>query len=319
LTAPYGPPPAPRQRRRGGVVWPLILIFIGGVFLLQNTGYLPSNFWMNLWRLWPLVLVLVGIELLFAHRIPWVALAGLGAVVLIFGAIVASARLPSASGPAVTRTTQTDLGGASQAVVTVRSGAGQLNVGPIVQAQTNALATMTYSGPPELAPEPRYTAAASGTGQLEYQTSGRPGPGFIPFVDGHSDAAARMDLNVAPNVPITSLIVQAGATDARLDLSTLHVSRMDLSIGAATAWIRFPEAAGTTTAHISGGASTITLEIPQGVAARIQHRGGLNTLDIDQSRFPQQQEGLYRSADYDTAQNKLDITLETGVTTIQVK
>ena len=66
----------PRQRRRGGVVWPLILIFIGGVFLLENTGYLPPNFWMNLWRLWPLVLVLVGIELLFASRIPWVALAG---------------------------------------------------------------------------------------------------------------------------------------------------------------------------------------------------------------------------------------------------
>ena len=73
-----------------------------------------------------------------------------------------------------------------------------------------------------------------------------------------------------------------------------------------------------TTAHISGGASTITLEIPQGVAARIQQRGGLNTLNVDQGRFPQQQEGVYRSTDYDTAQNKLDVTLETGVTTIQV-
>jgi hypothetical protein len=29
-------------------------------------------------------------------------------------------------------------------------------------------------------------------------------------------------------------------------------------------------------------------------------------------------EGVYRSADYDSAPNKVDITLETGVTTIQV-
>jgi hypothetical protein len=137
-------------------------------------------------------------------------------------------------------------------------------------------------------------------------------------LDGHSDPAARLELYLAPNVPITSFTVQAGATDAHLDLSNLRLSRLDLSIGAATAWVRFPEATGTTTAHISGGASTITLEIPQEVAARIQQRGGLNTINIDQSRFPRQTEGLYVSPNYDTAQTKLDITLETGVTTIQV-
>jgi len=63
------------------VVGPLVLIFIGGVFLLQNAGYLPPNFWVNLWRLWPLVLVLAGIELLLAHRVPWLVLSGLAACV----------------------------------------------------------------------------------------------------------------------------------------------------------------------------------------------------------------------------------------------
>ena len=58
---------------------PLILIFLGAVFLLQNTGYLPANFWLNLWKLWPLVLVLIGIELLLSHRVPWFALAGVTA------------------------------------------------------------------------------------------------------------------------------------------------------------------------------------------------------------------------------------------------
>jgi hypothetical protein len=127
-----------------------------------------------------------------------------------------------------------------------------------------------------------------------------------------------MDLNLAPSVPITSLVVQTGAADAHLDLSTLHVSNIDMSIGAATAWVRFPERASTTTAHLSGGASTITLEIPQGVAAQIRHRGGLTTFTIDQTRFPQVGDSLYRSPDYDTAQNKLDINIETGITTIQV-
>jgi cell wall-active antibiotic response 4TMS protein YvqF len=312
----------PRQRRRGGVVGPLILIFIGAVFLLENTGYLPANFWMNLWKLWPLVLVLIGIELLLSHRVPWLGLAGLAALVLVVGAAVTSMPLPSATGtnaqPFQT-SANTDLAGATQAAVTVRFGAGQLVIGPIDQPQPNALAMMTFQGPSQLAPRPRYTHTPGGVGQLEFQSSGRDGPPvFPPFGGGGSDQA-HMDLNLAPNVPITSLNIQTGATDARLDLSNLHVASLDMSIGAATAWVRFPEAAGLTTAHISGGASTITLEVPQGVAAQIQYHGGLSTLNVDQSRFPPASDSVFRSPDYDTAANKIDLSIETGATTITVQ
>lgn len=293
-----------------------MLIFIGGVFLLQNAGYLPPNFWMNLWRLWPLVLVLAGIELLLAQRIPALALAGLATVVLILGALATGSSLPMSPTEAapVTRTMQTDLGGATQAAVTVRFGAGQLNIGPILQPPDTQLAMMDYAGPAELAPQASYSPDG-GTGQLDYQVYGR-GPGFAPFLGGVS--SGRMDLTLSPKVPITSLTIQTGATDAHLDLSSLLVSNMDFSVGAASTWIRLPEAAGTTNAHIAGGASTITLEIPQGVGAQIRHRGGLNTMNVDQNRFASAGDGVYRSADYATAANKVDINIETGVTSIQV-
>jgi hypothetical protein len=320
-SSPYGSPPAPpRPRRRGGVVGPLILIFLGAVFLLQNTGYLPPNFWMNLWRLWPLVLVLVGIELLLAHRVSWVALAGVAAVALVLGAFATNTSMPTLGGNAqpVTNTAQTDLQGANQAAVTVRFGAGQLVVGPLERPQPNALAVMNYQGPPQMAPQPRYTPVNGGIGQLEYQSSGRDGPSFLPFANGSTDPA-RMELDLSPNVPISALNIQTGATDARLDLSNLKIGTLDMSIGAASSFVRFPEAGGPMTGHISGGASNITLEIPQGVAAQIQHHGGLTTLNVDQSRFPQVNEVTFRSPDYDTAQNKVDLNIETGVTTITIR
>jgi hypothetical protein len=297
------------------VIGPLVLIFIGCVFLLENTGYLPPNFWVNLWRLWPVLLVLGGIELLLANRLPWIVLAGLAALVLIVGAIAVNASRPLAPGNTAATRLDTRLEGASQAAVTVRYGAGELNLDALPQPASGLLATMSYSGPSDLAPRPIYTAVG-GLGHLDYQTSGRAGPGFIPFVDRGSDA--RMDVSLAPDVQITSLIIQTGATTAHLDLSSLRVANIDMSIGAATAWVRLPENAGPTTMHISGGASTITLEVPRGVAASIRHQGGLSTLNVDQNRFPLVSEGLYRSPDYDTATNKVDISLETGVTTIQV-
>jgi hypothetical protein len=287
------------------------------VFLLENTGYLPPNFWVNLWRLWPVVLVLIGVELLLAHRVPWLALVALAAVVLIVGAVGVNVGMPRSSDSGYTTTSQTDLQGASKAAVTVRFGAGGLNLGQILQPQPDQLATMTYQGPRQLAPQPRYTVSSAGVGQLEYQSNPAGGPASFPFVDGGSDAA-QMDLTLSPTVPITSLNIQTGATDAHLDLSRLQLSSLQMSIGAATTWLRFPESAELTTAHISGGASTLTIEIPQGVAAQIQLRGGLSTVNVDQSRFPQVSDNLYRSPDYATATNKVDLSIETGVTTIQI-
>jgi hypothetical protein len=61
VASPSGPATPPR--RRGSVVWPLLLIAIGSILLLQNLGLLPGNLWGQIWRLWPLALVLIGLEL----------------------------------------------------------------------------------------------------------------------------------------------------------------------------------------------------------------------------------------------------------------
>jgi hypothetical protein len=158
---------------------------------------------------------------------------------------------------------------------------------------------------------------ANGIGRLTYQLSGR-GGGFVPFFGNRSgNADSRLDVTLRPNLPL-SLTVQTGATQARLDLSQLRVSSLDVAMGAAETWVRLPENAGATTAHFSGGATSLTLEIPDGVAAQIRTRGGLNTVSVDQSRFPAAGTDVYRSPDYDSAQNKVDITIETGVSTIHV-
>src|SRR5205085_10690480 len=174
-----------------------------------------------------------------------------------------------------------------------------------------------YEGPPQLVPETHYSVSSGGVGQLDYQTTGRGGPGFIPFTDSRS-GTPQMEVLLSPKVPIASLNVQTGATQTHRDLSNLQISGLDLAIGAANASVQFPNPSGQMTAHISGGASTLTIDIPDGVAAQMQHHGGLNTLNVDQNKFPQVSDGIFRTRDYDTAQNKLDLSIDTGITTIQI-
>jgi hypothetical protein len=299
-------------------VLPSILIVVGGVLLLQNMGVLPANSWTTLWRLWPLAVVLIGLDLLFGRRGGFLAaLLGLAFAALALGIIVGASGWPGTPGrPAVSRSDTQVLRGATQGAVTVRFGAGQLDVGPLLNGGTDQLARMTYDGPSEMAPETQY-AVTGGIGRLTYQASGRSGPPFMPFFGRRDGGASRMVVSLTPSVPL-NLIVQTGAAEARLDLSQLRVGSLDLSMGAANTWVRLPEAAGTTSVHISGGAASLTLEVPNTVAAQIRARGGLNTLNVDQSRFPAVGDDTYRSPNYDSGPNRVDVTIETGVATIRV-
>jgi hypothetical protein len=58
--------PKPRSR----FFWPLVIIIAGVLLLLQNTGLLPPGLWPLLIRLWPVALILVGLDLLIGWRSP---------------------------------------------------------------------------------------------------------------------------------------------------------------------------------------------------------------------------------------------------------
>ncbi len=55
------------MKRRPGYVGPLLLIAIGLILLFNKLGLVPSETWGSLWRYWPVILILVGIEILARH------------------------------------------------------------------------------------------------------------------------------------------------------------------------------------------------------------------------------------------------------------
>jgi hypothetical protein len=50
--------------------WPLVIIFAGVLLLLQTLGLLPPGLWRLLVQLWPVGLILIGLDLLFGWRSP---------------------------------------------------------------------------------------------------------------------------------------------------------------------------------------------------------------------------------------------------------
>lgn len=140
------------------------------------------------------------------------------------------------------------------------------------------------------------------------------GPSFIPFLGPDGGI---WHFRVNGEVPLT-FDVDAGACSLDFDLSELKVTSMKVDIGASTLKVKLPARAGYTLLDVDSGAATLDLSIPQGVALRLQLSQGASSIDIDLARFPMKSSNFYQSADYETAENKVEIKLDGGANTVKV-
>lgn len=128
----------------------------------------------------------------------------------------------------------------------------------------------------------------------------------------------RMDweIHLNPSIPL-SLKFDSGASSSILDLSDLKVTALDIDTGASKTELTLPANAGNTHVDIDTGASSLKVTIPSGVAASIRVKSGITSLSID-SRFSRLDGGLYQSPDYSTASNRVDMTIDAGVGSIEI-
>ena len=80
----------PSRRRYPRVLLPMLLIIGGALLLASNLGWLPWSFWESAWRLWPVLLILLGLEVILTGRGVWSAIVTAVVVVFLVGVIGAA-------------------------------------------------------------------------------------------------------------------------------------------------------------------------------------------------------------------------------------
>lgn len=257
---------------------------------------------------WGIILLLVGLLLLLSNLgiIAVDIWSAIWAVLLIVMGLGILWSVVSGSG-AQGEEALIPLEGASQARIRITHGAGRLRIG--AGAEPEALVKGTFSGGID------YQAQRRGN-ELDVEMSP---PGLLAMITPWSWGREGLGwiLNLNGSVPL-SLAIETGASDARLDLSELQVTDLQLEAGASSVNVILPAHAGRTQAHIEAGAASVSVRIPSEVAARVRMKGGLASIEVDQSRFPRAG-GVYQSPDYDTAQNKVDLEVEAGVGSLKVQ
>lgn len=297
-----------RPRHRYGLpLFPIIVIIVGVVLLLQTLGILSWGLWGYLWRFWPILIIIIGLNIILGRRFPWaVGAISLLLVLLAFG-VAAWQAGPRQASAGVSGQFSEALGDFQSAAVQINFGAGELTLASLPQDSTDLVAGETR-GPEEARLSLQLDRRDSEAGlELSFPQRGWSGVG---------NPSLGLELNLNPRIPL-ELNVNTGASSSDLNLSDLKVRSLDIKGGAARLEIAMPAAAGQTAVSISAGAADITIVIPEGVAARIKHTG-LSSVDIDASRFPKA--GDYNiSPGYDTAANRIDIDITTAAASVRVR
>jgi hypothetical protein len=141
----------------------------------------------------------------------------------------------------------------------------------------------------------------------------------------------RIHLNPAVS---SDIIAHSGGGNVKLDLASLIVSHVSADTGGGNIDVVLPDnvvdldtkaatgagnvtvefgsgITGNNTVHASSGAGNVIVYIPHGVAARIHATTGVGKVTVD-PRFSKSADNTYQSSSFDSAANRIEMTLSSG-------
>ena len=295
-------PQAPRQRPRG-LLFPAILITLGVLFLLGNFGYMPPISVSALFRLWPVFLIVAGIEAILSRRQPWAALA-LQVGVIAVAVALAAAQPAGIFAPASSGSSEATVERESARTLSLRvsGGAGEYRVSggatALVEARTERgeiVARTTRRGDQA---EVRVEPAAADL----FRFGGPP---------------AGVTVRVASDIP-SSIRLDGGAGEFTLDMRDILVTDARVGTGASKTYVILPTPRGEVPVRIDAGAATVEIEVPSGVEARITTRGGAISINSSNPRIAVSA-GAGETSGYATAKDRVTVTFEGGAASVTVR
>ena len=296
--------------RRGyrSLFWPAILILVGVFALLVNAGFVPVERLDRLVDLWPLILVVIGLELVVRRALQG-ASAEIAAALIVLLAIGGAAAYV-ALGPSIPTGIQTldasgKVGSLSRATARVEAGGASITMqGSSSIGDDLFHAHIEYSG--------RKPDVSLDTSSGEVQISQNTASGFfLP--------SRRFVLNLQLNSSVPwNISVDSGAANDTFMLSTVRVAGIEVNTGGSKEDITVGDPSGTVPIKVNGGAVTVNVHRPPGSAASVAVSGGAASLSFDGRQSKAVGTLTAQTSDYDHASDRYQIEVDGGACTVTV-
>jgi Domain of unknown function (DUF5668) len=253
--------------------WGGVLVILGVLFLLANTGVLENVNWDYVW---PVLLILIGLWLIAAR----------------IGPLGGSSDIDSAD-------FREEL---AKAKLEIAVGSGRVAVRSAAIADQLYKTHIEHAGP---APEVKLDRA-SGTVRISQRLDWFAGARRL-----------RIDAQVTDAIP-WEVSCSTGAIRGDFDLSTTELSAFDCRTGASQIDLTVGVPKGNIPIRIEGGALTVSIARPAGVAIRVHASGGAVQIRADGARLDGIGTRDWRSHEFDAAVDGYDVTVQGGALSVNV-
>lgn len=299
------------------IIWGLVLVLIGGLFILKNLDIIYFS-WHGIWRLWPVVLVLIGIAILPIKS-------GIKIALTVVTLIVATAILisfpdyhsrnkkwswkkdseyskpvePSAADQRIFEAFDENV---LSAKLTFDAAAGSFRL----DEETGELFEFIREGNIG-----RYNYAIEDQGNAREIR--------IKLEEGrirNFDLKNKVAIKLNPN-PVWDLNVDVGAASIDMDLTPFKVGHLDIEGGASSINIRLGSLHDDCKLKINSGASSITIRIPEEFACEVDVKTVLSSKDLQ--GFDRVGDGTYVTPGFAESSKNIQIRIEAAVSSLQVE
>lgn len=295
-----------RGTYRGGLVGPAILIGAGVVLLMNTLGVWPWSVWWAIIRLWPILLVAAGLDLILGRRSVWGSLLALVLTLAILAGALWLFRTGLIGQAAATEEVSQALGEATRAEVVLAPAVGAVHVKALPES-ANLVEGMLYLSSGERVR--RDFAVAGETAKLSLRSEGT----FAPAFGGWSTKGWELGLN--PDVPL-KLEVSLGAGQTDLDLTGLTVSDLNVDLGLGQTTVTLP-AEGRLRVKISGAIGQTTIVVPDGMEVRVHLDTAIAARQVPAGY--RKQDDVYTSPGYAGAENRVDLEVSQAMGEVTIR
>lgn len=252
--------------------WPILLVGVGVTWLLVNLGIIPAFNPVMLLKLWPIILIVLGFDMILGRRYPWAgSLIGLLAVAGIVTFLIMSPKLGYIPAAQTQTETFTEMvGDATSSKIYLEASSAPVNVKPLSAGDELVHAVITHRS--------IFNFDVSGTSNRYVRMSETSNSTDWLSWDFTADRLV-WDINLAEGIP-TEFILNGGSGRLDVDLGSIELTSLRADLGSGSSDFILPATGGEYVAEIDSGSGSVEIEILDGAALTLELSGGSGSVNI---------------------------------------
>ncbi len=253
--------------------WPILILGIGVVWLLAVLGYIAPVSWATLLRLWPVLLIAAGLDLLVGRLSSVIGLLiGLLTVAFIVYMLLAAPSLGLVNtSELVTDVFTEPLGNTQSANVYLDLGSVSTSIFPLEASSGDLFnATIDHYG------QVRFSASGDAAKTLRLTRTAT----NFNFIDTFGKQPRRWQIGLSPQVP-TELTVNSGSGSVDINLDGIQLQRFSLDSGSGSVDVSLPDSQQAYRANLNSASGSLDVSVPCAAGVEIHLDGGSGSQTFD--------------------------------------